>query len=237
MRIDVWSDVVCPWCYIGKRRLEKAIGDRDDVEVVYHSFQLDPSSPTDSDLTVPEYLDSKYGGGPDAGLKMIAQVDAVAAQEGLAFRQAEATVANTLDAHRVLHLALDEAGPSVQARLKEELLAAYFLRAENPAALDVLLAAAAVVGWDADRVRAVVASDEYADAVAADATSAREYGANGVPFFVVEGRYGISGAQPVQTFREVLAKVDAEAKPQLEVVDNDGASDGAGACGPDGCAI
>ena len=111
MRIEIWSDVVCPWCYIGKRRLETAIdrtGHRDDIEVVYRSFELDPSSPRVPVETVAEHLGSKYGGGPEAGRQMVERVEAVAAEEGLVFRLAEAKRANTIDAHRLLHLALAE---------------------------------------------------------------------------------------------------------------------------------
>jgi predicted DsbA family dithiol-disulfide isomerase len=157
--IEIWSDVVCPWCYIGKRRLEKALasglGSRlrwrldagRDVDIVYRSFQLDPSAPTVPTQTVAEHLGAKYGGGPEAGRQMVERTEAVAAEEGLPFRLAEAQRANTADAHRLLHLALAES-PEVQARLEEELLAAYFLRAENVADHDVLLAAAASVGID-----------------------------------------------------------------------------------------
>ncbi|MEO5853002.1 MAG: DsbA family oxidoreductase [Nocardioides sp.] len=232
MRIDIWSDVVCPWCYIGKRRLEKAIAGRDDVEVVYHSFELDPSSPREARQTVAEHLGQKYGGGAAAGQAMIDQVEAVAAEEGLIFRLGEAKRGNTVDAHRLLHLSLDEGGRDLQGRFKEALLAAYFLRAENPADHAMLAAVADETGLDPARTRAVLASDEYADAVEADVRQAVAYGATGVPFFVIDGRYGISGAQPVEVFAQVLAQADAERAPLVRV---GGATDDA--CGPDGCAI
>ena len=231
MRIDIWSDVVCPWCYIGKRRLEKAIGDRDDIEVVYHSFELDQSSPREATQTVAEHLGEKYGGGAAGGQAMIDRVEAVAAEEGLVFRLGEAKRGNTVDAHRLLHLALDEGGRDLQGRLKEALLAAYFLRAENPADHDVLAAIADETGLDPARTRAVLGGDEYADAVEADVRQAVAYGATGVPFFVIDQRYGVSGAQPVEVFAQVLAQADADRQPLVPV---GAATDEA--CGPDGCA-
>ena len=232
MRIDIWSDVVCPWCYIGKRRLEKAIAGRDDVEVVFHSFELDPSSPRVATQTVAEHLGQKYGGGAAGGRSMIERVEAVAAEEGLLFRLGEAMRGNTVDAHRLLHLALAEGGPELQGRLSEALLAAYFLRAENPADHAVLARIADETGLDPERTRSVLAGDEFADAVEADIRQAVAYGATGVPFFVIDNRYGISGAQPVEVFQQVLARADADARPLVHV-----GGEHAEACGPDGCAI
>ena len=159
MRIEIWSDVVCPWCYIGKRRLETALAGfehRDDVEVVYRSFQLDPSAPNVPVQTVAESLGQKYGGGPEAGQQMVDRVEAVAAEEGLLFRLGEAQRVGTVDAHRLLHLALELGGPSLQSALKEELLAAYFLRAENVADHDLLRRTAEKVGLAANRVEEVL---------------------------------------------------------------------------------
>ena len=231
MKIEIWSDVVCPWCFIGKRRLEKALASTGyDAEIVYRSFQLDPAAPTQPVQSVAEHLGAKYGGGPAAGQQMIERTEAVAAEEGLLFRLGEAQRVNTVDAHRLLHLALEES-PETQARLKEELLSAYFLRAENVADHDVLRAAAAVVGLDADRVEEVLGSTEYADAVEADIREAAGLGATGVPFFVIDRRYGVSGAQPVETFVQVLERAWQDAHPPLQQV-------GAGeACGPDGCQV
>ena len=253
MRIEIWSDVVCPWCYIGKRRFESALGrvstgldhrsegpegvlgrvsagldhrsegpegavgrvstgldHRDEVEVVYRSFQLDPAAPRVPDQTVAEHLGSKYGGGADAGRQMVDRVEAVAAEEGLVFRLGEAQRANTADAHRLLHLALEDGGPALQGALEEELLAAYFLRAENVADHATLRRTAAGVGLDASHVERVLASQEYADAVERDIRDAAALGATGVPFFVVDRKYGISGAQPVDLFVQVLERARAE---------------------------
>ena len=236
MRIEIWSDVVCPWCYIGKRRLETALdrtGHRDDIEVVYRSFQLDPSAPQVPTQTVAESLGEKYGGGPEAGRAMVERVEAVAAEEGLLFRLAEAQRVGTVDAHRVLHLALAQGGPALQSALSEELLAAYFLRAENVADHDLLRRTAEKAGLDLARVDEVLAGDEYADAVEADIREASALGATGVPFFVIDRKYGVSGAQPAETFAQVLDRAWTESHPVLEHVGHDADE----VCGPDGCPI
>ena len=240
MRIEIWSDVVCPWCYIGKRRLEAALdrtGHDEDVEVVYRSFQLDPAAPRVPDQTVAEHLGAKYGGGATAGQQMVDRTEAVAAEEGLLFRLGEAQRANTIDAHRLLHLALEDGGPAQQSALKEDLLAAYFLRAENVADHDLLRRTAEKVGLDTRRVTQVLAGQEYADAVEQDIREAASLGATGVPFFVIDRKYGISGAQPVDAFVQVLERAWSEAHPKLEHV---GATDAHvhddEVCGPDGCA-
>ncbi|MCZ4498300.1 MAG: DsbA family oxidoreductase [Marmoricola sp.] len=239
MRIDIWSDVVCPWCYIGKRRLETALAafeaesDEKRVEVVWRSFQLDPSAPLVPTQTVAEWLGAKYGGGADAGRTMVDQVEAVAAEEGLLFRHHASLRVNTTDAHRVLHLALETGGPELQGRLKEALLAAYFVETENIADHAVLSRIATGVGLDADRVAAVLSGTGYADAVEADIREAAALGATGVPFYVVDRRYGVSGAQSAAVFADVLERAWSESHPRLDLV----GSDTAEACGPDGCAI
>ena len=234
MRIEIWSDVVCPWCYIGKRRLEKALATfehADDVEIVWRSFQLDPSAPTVPTETVAEALGRKYGGGPEAGRQMVDRVEAVAAEEGLLFRHHRSLRVGTVDAHRLLHLALETGGPALQGRLKEALLAAYFVETENVADHETLLRLAAGAGLDEARVREVLDSDEYADDVETDIREAAALGATGVPFYVVDRKYGVSGAQPSEVFTQVLERAWSEAHPVLDLVG------GADACGPDGCAI
>lgn len=232
MKIEIWSDIVCPWCYIGKRRLEAALADfgrsHPDaaVEIVWRSYQLDPSAPAVPDQSVAEYLGAKYGGGPAAGQQMIDRVEAVAAEEGLLYRLGEAQRANTVDAHRLLHLAAEQ---GMQGELKEALLAAYFLDAENVADPDVLARVAGQVGLDDVRVKEVLTGDEYADAVEADIRQAAAYGATGVPFFVVDGRYGVAGAQPSDVLTQVLDRAWADVHPALEVIAGDDV------CGPDGC--
>ena len=232
MRIEIWSDVVCPWCYIGKRRLETALSHfehRDEVEIVWRSYQLDPGAPTEPTESTTTMLARKYGQSPDGAQQMQDRVEAVAAEEGLVYRLAEAQRANTLDAHRLLHLAHEEGR---QGELKEALLAAYFLHARNVADPDVLAGIAREVGLDEVRVKEVLTTDRFADAVEADVRQAAAYGATGAPFFVVDGRYGVSGAQPAEAFAQVLERAWADAHPALDLV---GGPDGGEACGPDGC--
>ena len=235
MRIEIWSDVVCPWCYIGKRRLETALTAFEtshpgaEIDVVWRAYQLDPGAPsTPSTETMAAHLGNKYGGGPAAGQQMIDQMEAVAAEEGLLFRLGEAQRANTVDAHRLLHLAAEH---GVQNGLKEALLKAYFLDVENVADHVVLSRIATEVGLDEIRVKEVLASDEYADAIEAEIRQAAAYGATGVPFFVIDGKYGVAGAQPAEAFTQVLERAWSEAQPAIEIIG------GADACGPDGCAI
>ena len=231
MRIEIWSDVVCPWCYIGKRRLEQALEafpHRDEVEVVYRSFELDPSAPQVATETTVEALARKWGTDVPGARQAMARGDEVAAEEGLHFKHHDAPRARTVDAHRLLHLALD-AGR--QADLKEALMAAYFTRGESMGDHEVLRKAAVDAGLDPARVDEVLASNEYADAVQADIDQARAFGANGVPFYVVDRKYGISGAQARDVFTQVLERAWEESRPKLDLLD------GADACGPDGCAI
>jgi len=236
MRIEVWSDVVCPWCYIGKRRLETALEafpHRDEVEVVYRSFELDPSAPQHGHERTLTTLARKYGRGEDEMRSMMQNVAETAAEEGLAFRLFDNVHTRTVDAHRLLHLALATGGAPLQRELKEALLAAYFVRAEDVGDHEVLRAEAVGVGLDPARVDEVLAGADYTDEVEADIAQARAYGATGVPFFVVDQRYGLSGAQPAEVFGQLLEQAWAESHPSLEVV----GAPGAEACGPDGCAI
>ncbi len=234
MLVEIWSDVVCPWCYIGKRRFEEALTafpHADEVEVVYRSFELDPAAPVEPTETVVEALGRKYGGGPAAGRRMVEQVAEVAAQLGLRFDNAEAPHTATADAHRLLHHALATGGPSLQARLTEALFEAYFGRAESMADHDVLSAAAVAVGLDLERAREVLAGREYADAVRADLDQARAFGISGVPFFVVDRKYAVSAAQPTEVFASLLDQAWADGHPRLQVL-----ADGT-VCGPDGCPV
>lgn len=233
MRIEVWSDVVCPWCYIGKRHLESALAGfehRDEVEVVYRSFELDPSAPEVPVETVVEALARKFGTDVPGARELMKRADGAAAAAGLSFDHADAPHARTVDAHRLLHLALEEGR---QLELKEALLAAYFSRGEDVGDHAVLKAAAVDVGLDEARVDEVLRSREYDDAVQADIAQARAYGANGVPFFVVDQKFGVSGAQPTEVFAQLLDRAWGESHPQVELVGGAGAD----ACGPDGCAI
>ncbi len=199
--------------------------------MVFRSFELDPDAPREGVETVEETLGRKYGGGPPGGRQMLERVGEVAAQQGLSFDYAGTLRTSTTDAHRLLHLALAEGGPRLQRALKEALLAAYFTRGESMGDHAVLAKVAADVGLDQARVAEVLDSDAYAGEVAADVRQAQTYGATGVPFFVIDRRYGISGAQPVEVFAQALGQAWADAHPAVQVL----GGDADGVCGPDGC--
>ena len=231
MLIEIWSDVACPWCYIGKRRLESALGEfahADDVEIRYRSFELDPGAPTEPTESVAEMLGRKYGGGEAGGRQMIDRVEATAAEEGLLFRHHDSIHANTRDAHRLLHLAEAEGR---QLDLKERLLEAYFVKGANVARHETLLDLAREAGLDEDRARQVLAGKEYDADVDRDIAEAGALGATGVPFFVIDRKYGVAGAQPTEVFAQVLDRAWTETHPKLDLVGGDDV------CGPDGCAI
>lgn len=239
LQVEIWSDVVCPWCYVGKRRLEAALAGfehREQVEVVYRSFELDPSAPPHGhELTLPA-IAAKYGRSEAEMRGMVEQLMQTAAGDGLDLRLLETVHTNTVDAHRLLHLALETGGPALQRELKEALLHAYFEQARNVGDHDVLAEVAVGAGLDAERVRAVLASQEFVEAVAADVAQARAYGASGVPFFVLDQKYGVSGAQPVEVFEQALRQAWDASHPGLQMAVGVATEDGA-ACGPDGCAI
>jgi predicted DsbA family dithiol-disulfide isomerase len=247
MRIDVWSDVVCPWCYIGKRRLEEALdASGDTATIVWHSFQLDPSSTNDDPRDLATRLGEKYGRGREWALQANAHVTGIAAEVGLEYHLDQAKPANTVDAHRLLHLArdLEDAGEvpaGTQGALKERLLKAYFTDGLPVGDHATLTDLATEVGLPAEQVREVLAGTTYTDDVAADQAQALAYGANGVPFFVIDEKYGVSGAQPVEVFQEALRRANADRKPvTLITAPNAGpgaTTDGDAACGPDGCPI
>jgi predicted DsbA family dithiol-disulfide isomerase len=213
VKIEVWSDVVCPWCYIGKRRLEHALRDfehADEVEVTWRSFQLNPDTPKGTAVPTMEYLASRFGP-QSAG--MTGRVAELARAEGLDFDFDAALTVNTLDAHRVLHLANDL---GVGDAAKERLLRAHFTEGADLSDPDVLVGLLGEVGVDQGRARAVLASREYAEAVRDDFEEAERLGANGVPFFVIDRKYGISGAQPAEAFLHALrtAYADEAAAPR-----------------------
>jgi predicted DsbA family dithiol-disulfide isomerase len=203
MRVDIWSDVICPWCYVGKARFEKALDSfahRDEVEIVYHSFELDPGSPRgerESNLTM---LSQKFGKSPAEALAIDGQVGDLARAEGLGFDSGR-PVGNTFDIHRVLHLGLDR---GVQPALLGAVNEAYFAQAQDVFDRDVLTAVAAGAGLDAAEVGEVFDSVAYTDEVRQDEAQARQIGINGVPFFVFDMALGASGAQPTELFTSAL---------------------------------
>jgi predicted DsbA family dithiol-disulfide isomerase len=210
MKVEIWSDVVCPWCYIGKRRLETALSRFDgaaDVEITWHSFQLNPDQPRGARQSHDEYLRDKVGGSIEQVQVMNARVTALAAAEGLDYHFERYQVINTFDAHRVAHLAQTHGlGEPIQERfLRAQLVEGEVL--DDP---DTLVRLSEEVGVPGDEVRAVLATDRYAAEVAADIREARELGITGVPFFVLDRRYGISGAQPAELFLQALETVRRE---------------------------
>lgn len=234
MRVDVWSDVVCPWCYIGLANLDAALEDfphRDEVEVVLHSFQLAPGAPTQSPEEHTESLARKYGSTVGEIRARQAHLVSLGAERGIDFRFDKAWSGDTFDAHRLLHLARER---GVQRALKARLGRAYFTDGEPIAEHETLRRAAVDVGLDGAAVDEVLAGDAYGDEVRADVGSARSMDVTGVPFFVVDGRLGLSGAQPSEVLGRVLRKGWEERAPRVETV---AGADGADACGPDGCAI
>jgi predicted DsbA family dithiol-disulfide isomerase len=234
VQIEIWSDIVCPWCAIGKRRLELALErfpHADAVEVVWRSFELDPDAPATSDVDLVERLATKYGVSREQAAAMDERVTRIAAEDGLRFRFDVARPGNTFDAHRLLHLAAER---GVQHAVADRLLAGYQSEGEPIADPDALVRLAVQGGLDADEVRAVLAGDRYADAVRADEAEARALGVRGVPFFVFDRRYAVSGAQPADLLLEVLERAWADAAPHEAVP---GAAEGTDACGPDGCAL
>jgi predicted DsbA family dithiol-disulfide isomerase len=235
MKVEIWSDVVCPWCYIGKRRFEAALArfaHRDEVEVVWRSFELDVSAPpsTGEQGSYFERLAAKYHCTVAEAQAMIDNVTRTAAQEGLDFRFDLARPGNTFDAHRLLHLALEH---DLQDPLKERLDHATFSEGSPVSDPGALRALAVEVGLPGTEVDAVLRSERYSDSVRADETQARVYGINGVPFFVIDGKYGISGAQPADFVLQTLEQAWSERSPLLFV-----GSDGqAPACDGDSCAL
>lgn len=210
--VHVWSDVVCPWCWIGKRRLENALSrfDRADaVELTFHSFELDPSSPRapDPSTSYVERLAKKYGRSIEQAQAMVDEITRVAAEDGLVMDFGKAQRTNTFDAHRVLHLAKER---GVQPAVKERLMRAYFAEGAAMSDHETLVRLGGEAGLDPEDVRAMLAGDAYARAVRMDEADARELGISGVPFFVI-GRYGVSGAQPAELLLRVLADAIGEA--------------------------
>jgi predicted DsbA family dithiol-disulfide isomerase len=204
MKVEIWSDVVCPWCYIGKRRFEAALErfeHRDEVHVEWRSFELDPDRPAGGSATLAELLASKYGRSLAQAQQMLDSTTATAAADGLVYHFDKAVPANTFNAHQVIHLA---AAHGLQADAEERLLAGYFTEGADVDDVETLAALGARIGLDGDDVRAALAEQRYADAVRADEAEASSLGISAVPFFVFDRTYGVSGAQSPDAILEVL---------------------------------
>ena len=226
VKVEIWSDIACPWCHIGKRRFEAALARfPHPVEVVWKSFELDPHAVGGKDGDYATRLAAKYSRTVPQAQQMLNDMTTTAAIEGLAFRFDLAQAGSTFDAHRVIHAA-GQVG--LQDAMKERLLRAYFEQGEAVHDHDTLVRLAAEVGLD---VHVVLQDDTYADAVRREEAEALELGITGVPFFVVDRRYGISGAQPVEVLLGALERAWAEQAP-LALVEAT-----SGACGGDTCAV
>ena len=235
MRVEIWSDIACPWCYVGKARFEKALAafpHRDRVEVVHRSFELDPGRAKGDIQPVITMLTKKYGMSAAQAQAGEENLGAQASAEGLAYRTEGRDHGNTFDMHRLLHLAKRHGR---QDELIQILYRANFAEERSVFAEgdDRLVELAVEAGLDADEVRRVLADPEaYADDVRADEREAAQLGATGVPFFVLDRTYGVSGAQPAEVFTQALTQAWGDRSP-LTLLDTGDAD----ACGPDGCAV
>ncbi len=216
--IDIWSDIACPWCYIGKRNLEKGLAvvaddeDAPQVTVTFHSYELSPDIPVDYEGSQIDYLMVRKGLPREQVEQMQERVTGVAAQVGLDYHLDRVQTTNTVKAHELLHHAKDK---GMQHEMKERLMKAYFVEGEHIGRIDDLVTLAASVGLDAEEARAVLESEKYLSAVRHDQAQAQAYGIQGVPFFVIDGKYGISGAQPAEAFVNVLRERWAERRGEV----------------------
>jgi predicted DsbA family dithiol-disulfide isomerase len=215
LRVEVWSDVVCPWCFIGKRRVERAIaalhGDPSfpcAVELVYRPFQLDPRARRGVTEPVVDAYARKFGG-PQQALAMIERITAVAAAEGIEFRLDRALRGNTADAHRLLWWALDQRGPAVQAVLKESLMTSYFTDGDDIGDVGVLVDRAVRAGLDRDQARDLLVTERGVEALAVGLQRAADLGITAVPTYVVDQRWSIPGAQDPAVFEQVFRRLGA----------------------------
>ncbi|WP_434778650.1 DsbA family oxidoreductase [Neisseria sp. Ec49-e6-T10] len=226
MKIDIWSDFACPFCYIGKHHLEQAISQVPnlDISIVYHSFELDPQAPLSNEATLYEVLAQKYQISLDRAKAMTKQVLQKAHEAGLSLQFDSLVSTRTFDAHRLAHFATDKGYQDV---MQERLFKAYLTDSMNLADRAVLLQLAKEVGLDAKQTQQMLESDQYAKAVRADEAAAKGCNVTGVPFFVFDEQYAVSGAQPVSVFVDILSKAQ-----QAEPLSQDGLS-----CDNDGCAI
>lgn len=214
IRIDVWSDIACPWCYIGKRNLENGLAaaasddDAPQVEITYHSFELSPDTPVDFDGSSADFLAQHKGISREQAQQMNDRVAQIAREQaGLHYRFDLQQHTNTVKAHELIHFAKAH---GKQLEMTERLMSAYFVEGRHVGRIDELAEMAAEVGLDARAARDALDNDEYLPAVRQDQAQAQAYGINGVPFFVIDGKYGVSGAQPAEAFTQVARQVWAE---------------------------
>jgi predicted DsbA family dithiol-disulfide isomerase len=235
--VDVWSDIACPWCFIGKRRFEAALAQfpqAAQVDVVWHSFELDPNAPVSNPVNMRDGLAMKYGTDTAKAQGMMDSMTQTAAKEGLEYHFEALKLTNTFQAHQVIHLATEH---GLQGAMKERFLKAYLSEGAFLGDPEVLVSLAQEVGLDAGEVRAALENQTYAQAVRQDEAQARAYGIQGVPFFVLGGKYGVSGAQAPETLLGALNQVWTELAPQpapLQLLGAEAAGDG---CEDGSCAV
>lgn len=209
MKVEIWSDINCPFCYIGKRKFENAVKEFDgEVEVEFKSYQLDPTFPKDEHAKTEEILAKKYNMTPEKAREMNQQVAQTAAEVGLEFNADKVHTLNTLDAHRVTHLAKEH---GKMKEVMENMFESHFVNGELVNDRDILIKNSTKAGIDQAEVEALLDSDKYEDVVVASQEEAKQLGVQGVPFFIFDRKYAVSGAQPTETFLEVLNKVKEEA--------------------------
>jgi predicted DsbA family dithiol-disulfide isomerase len=205
IKVDIWSDVQCPWCYIGKRKFEAGVAAfGGEVVVEYHSFELAPDTPVDFDGTTADYLSQRKGMPLEQVTVMLERVTEIAQSVGLDYHMDDVHQTNTVKAHELLHFAKSK---GLQLEMKERLLKAYFVEGKHVGRVADLAALATEIGLDGDEAAAALESGSFLPAVKADVALAQKYGIQGVPFFVIDGKYGISGAQDPEAFANALGQV------------------------------
>jgi len=237
MKVEIWSDIACPWCAVGKRRFERALASfshRDDVEVEWRSFELDPHAPRIHGVPAVELLSRKYGVPVEQARAMNARLTGEAAKEGLAFELERLQVGNTFDAHRLIHHAHAHGRRDAMV---ERLFRAYLSEGAALGDVEVLARLAGEVGLDVDDSRAMLAGSGFASEVRADEARARDFGITGVPFFAIDERYGISGAQPPEAFLAALTQAwEEDAGPTAAVSTSDAVGNADEGCEGGSCA-
>lgn len=234
MKVEIWSDVVCPFCYIGKKHFEKALEAlpfKESVEVEWKSFQLDPSIPEEGlQMTSAEYLEKRKGYPKQQLDQMFQHLAQQGKTVGIDFKNEQAIPANTFKAHRLIHF-VQNAGKG--SEIEEALFKAHFTDGKDVNNTNVLVELAGEIGLDTQAANKVLTSEQHTDDVKKDIAEARQFNIQGVPFFVIDRKYGLSGAQPIDAFKQALTQAYEESKPKFEMKGN-AESD---ACGPEGCEV
>lgn len=234
MKIEIWSDVMCPFCYIGKRRFEKSLQNsplKDSVDIEWKSFQLNPNMQTDTSITIDEYLAQHKGLPLEQARSLNAQVTQMASEEGLVYNFNKSIVANSFKAHVLTHFAKQS---GKQDEVEELLFKSYFTEGKNIDDIDVLKGIASEVGLNTDDFERNVREGLLDDKVKMDIHEANQIGVRGVPFFVYDRKYAVSGAQPVELFEQTLEKALSEWQSKNNSIQIQNTSEGP-SCGPDGC--